>query len=97
VRLADPRDAWFTASLFPVGQNRQNDDALLGHEIDAMISYAPYDDPGRSPTGGDALMVSAGYGAFITASGARAILSGQPSGDPRILSAAFVQVSAAAP
>jgi Alginate export len=87
VRLADPRGAWFAASLLPIGQDRQNDAPFLGHEIDALVSYAPY----------DGLVVSGGYGAFVTGEGARAILSGRADGGPRLLSAAFLQVSLAAP
>jgi hypothetical protein len=87
VRLADPRDAWFAASLLPVGQNPRNEASLLGHELDAFASYTPF----------ESLVVSAGYGAFITGEGARAILSGRPDGGPRVLSAAFVQASLIAP
>jgi len=87
VRLADSRGAWFAASLLPVGQNTSNDAAFLGQEIDAMASYTPF----------DALTLSAGYGAFVTGDGARAILSGRPNGGPSLLSAAFVQANLAAP
>jgi hypothetical protein len=87
VRLADPGGAWFAASLLPVGQNTQNDASFLGHEIDALVSYAPL----------DSLILTAGYGAFITGDGARAILWGRPDGGPRLLSAAFVQASLLAP
>jgi hypothetical protein len=87
VRLADPAGAWFAASLLPVGQNRQNVEPFLGHEIDAMIGYAPY----------DGLVVSGGYGALVTGDGARAILAGGADRGPRLLSAAFLQLSLAAP
>jgi hypothetical protein len=87
VRLADPRGTWFAASLLPIGQNRENDASFLGHEIDAMLGYTAY----------EGLIVSAGYGAFVTGEGARAILSGRADGGARVLSAAFVQVSLAAP
>jgi hypothetical protein len=87
VHLADSRGAWFTASLLPVGQNPKNDDPFLGHELDASVTYAPL----------DGLALSAGYGAFVTGGGARAILSGRPDSGPRLLSAAFLQASFAAP
>jgi len=87
VRVADPRGAWFSASLLPVGQNRNNGDAFLGQEVDAFVSYAPL----------AALTLSAGYGGFFTGPGARAILSGQPDGGPTLLSVAFVQLSVMAP
>jgi hypothetical protein len=87
VHLADSRGAWFAASLLPVGQNRQNDAPFLGHEIDAFVRYVPY----------DGFVVSAGYGAFVTGDGARAILSGRADGGPRLLSAAFLQASLTAP
>ena len=87
LRLADPRGAWFSASLAPVGQNLQNDAPFLGHELDAMVSFAPL----------DSLTIRAGYGALITGEGARAILSGRTDGGPRLLSAAFLQVEMLAP
>jgi alginate export protein len=87
VRLADEHGAWFAASLLPVGQNTRNDDPFLGHEIDAAITYSPL----------EALLVTAGYGAFITGDGARAILAGRADQGPRVLSAAFLQVGVVAP
>jgi hypothetical protein len=87
VRLADPRGAWFSASLAPVGQNPTNDAAFLGHELDGALSFTPL----------DSLTLRAGYGALITGEGARAVLTGQKTGGPRLLSAAFVQVEVAAP
>jgi hypothetical protein len=87
LRLADPRGAWFSASLFPVGQNPQNDAAFLGHEIDAAVTFSPL----------EALNVRAVYGALITGDGARAILSGRPDAGPKLLSAAFLQVQMLAP
>jgi hypothetical protein len=87
VRLADPRGAWFAASLLPVGQNLANDAGFLGQEIDLAASYTPF----------DALVFTAGYGAFVTGQGARAILSGRTNAGPSLLSAAFVQASFAAP
>jgi len=87
LRLADPRGAWFSASLAPVGQNPQNDAAFLGHELDGAVSFAPL----------DSVTVRAGYGALITGEGARAVLTGSKSGGPRLLSAAFLQVEVLAP
>lgn len=87
LRLADPRGAWFSATLAPIGQNTQNDASFLGHEIDAAISLTPF----------DSLTVRGGYGALITGDGARAILSGRTNGGPRLLSAAFLQVEMLAP
>jgi hypothetical protein len=87
LRLADPRGAWFSATLAPVGQNPQNDAAFLGHEIDAAVSFAPL----------DSLTIRGGYGALITGDGARAILSGRTNGGPSLLSAAFVQAELIAP
>ena len=87
VRLADPRGAWFSATLAPVGQNVENDAAFLGHELDGAVSLTPL----------DSVTVRAGYGALITGEGARAVLSGSKSGGPRLLSAAFLQVEVLAP
>jgi len=87
LRLADPRGAWFSASLAPVGQNTQNEAAFLGHELDATVSVTPL----------DSLTLRGGYGALITGEGARAILSGRTNGGPRLLSAAFIQVEVLAP
>jgi hypothetical protein len=87
LRLADSRGAWFSASLAPVGQNPQNEASFLGHEIDAAVTFAPF----------ESLTIRGGYGALITGEGARAILSGRTNGGPRLLSAAFVQVEMIAP
>jgi hypothetical protein len=87
VRLADPRGAWFSATLLPVGQNLQNDASFLGHELDAAVSFSPL----------DSLTLRGGYGALITGEGARAILSGRKDAGPRLLSAAFLQVEMLAP
>jgi len=85
VHLSDPKGAWFTASLSAVGQNVTNEASFLGHEIDGAVSYAPL----------EGLTLRAGYGAFVTGDGARAILARAPG--PRLLSAVFLQVSLAAP
>ena len=87
LRLAEPSGAWFSATLAPIGQNPQNDEAFLGHEIDAAVSFAPL----------DSLTIRGGYGALVTGEGARAILSGRTNGGPRLLSAAFLQVEMLAP
>jgi hypothetical protein len=87
LQLADSRGAWFSASLFPIGQNPQNDAAFLGHELDVSASVVPF----------DSLTIRGGYGALITGRGARAVLSGRPDGGPSLLSAAFLQVEMSAP
>jgi hypothetical protein len=88
VRLADPTDAWFSASLVPIGQNVGGAEALLGQEFDAAVTYAPF----------NALQLTAGYGAFFAAAGARAVLRASSSElGPRLLSAAFLQARLAAP
>jgi hypothetical protein len=87
LRLADPRGAWFSASLLPIGQNAQNDAAFLGHELDAAVSVTPL----------ESLTLRAGYGALVTGAGARAILAGRNDGGPKLLSAAFVQAELIAP
>jgi hypothetical protein len=87
LRLANPRGAWFSASLAPVGQNLQNDAAFLGHELDGAVSFTPL----------DSLTIRAIYGALITGAGARAILNGTGGAGPRLLSAAFLQVEVVAP
>jgi hypothetical protein len=88
VRLADPGGAWFSASLLPIGQNPSNSSAFLGHELDIAAAYAPV----------AALVVRAGYGAFITGAGARALLdSAAPAQAPKLLSSAFLQVRLTAP
>jgi hypothetical protein len=87
VRLADPKGAWFAASLAPVGQNQSNESTLLGNEVDAEVTYAPL----------DALALTAGYGALVTGDGARTILSGSPEAGPKLLSAAYLQLRLSAP
>ena len=46
---------------------------------------------------GAIILVTAGYGAFITGDGARAILAGRADQGPHVLSAAFLQVGVVAP
>jgi hypothetical protein len=87
LHLADPRGAWFAASLAPVGQNTANDASFLGHELDASVGVSPL----------ESLTIRAGYGALITGAGARAILAGRSNAGPSLLSAAFLQVQMIAP
>jgi hypothetical protein len=85
VRLADAAGAWFSASLLPVGQEPSNGSAFLGQELDVALAYAPV----------GSVVLRAGYGAFFTGAGARALLGAAPA--PSVLSSAFLQVRLAAP
>ncbi len=75
VRLAEERGDWLTGYLFGVGRDPANTSAELGHEIDVLLSYAPW----------PALDLRAGYAGVLWGDGARTILASQARGsfDPR--------------
>jgi hypothetical protein len=83
VRLANPRGAWFAASLAPIGQDESEGAPFLGHEIDASIAYLPYPQ----------LSLRAGYGVFLTGPKARAILRSAARPAPDALHAVFLQAT----
>jgi hypothetical protein len=64
VALAQPGGRWSNAILVPVGSAPENGSRALGHEIDASVGWTPW----------DGVRVSGGYGLFLFASGAEAIL-----------------------
>ena len=87
VRLANPRGAWFAASLAPIGQDPSGAAPFLGHEIDASVTYHPYPQ----------LSLRAGYGIFLTGPKARAILRSAVRPGPDALSAVFLQATLGGP
>ncbi len=63
-RLAQPGDFWRTAYLNAVGRAVGNTQATLGNEIDATVTWSPW----------EPLTLLAGYSVFFVGAGARAIL-----------------------
>ncbi|WP_437620817.1 alginate export family protein [Sorangium sp. So ce1151] len=63
VGLASPRGRWVTARLLPVGAAEDNESRTLGHEIDASLSFQPW----------EPLRFAVGYGLFLFGEGAQAI------------------------
>jgi hypothetical protein len=72
-RLAQPGATWRSAYLTDIGTAPRNTDANLGHEIDAMLGWAPW-----AP-----LSLEAGYSIFFVGAGARAILTAEGIGHLR--------------
>jgi hypothetical protein len=64
VGLASPSGRWVTASLVPVGAATENDARLLGHEVDAAVTFQPW----------EPLRFELGYGLFLFGNAAKAIL-----------------------
>lgn len=64
VGLASPSGRWVTAGLVPVGAATENDDRLLGHEIDAAVTFQPW----------EPLRFELGYGLFLFGDAAKTIL-----------------------
>jgi hypothetical protein len=64
-RLAQPGAAWRSAYLTTIGTAPRNTDASLGHEIDALLRWQPW----------DSLSLEVGYSIFFVGDGARAILT----------------------
>jgi hypothetical protein len=80
-RLAEPGGTWRSGYLTPIGRLASNTEAELGHEVDAVVAWAPW-----LP-----VEISAGYSAFFIGSGARAILSATGS-VPSVSHFAYLQV-----
>jgi hypothetical protein len=70
VRLAQADGAWRTAYLTTIGSAPGNRDAELGHEVDAMVRWSPW----------EPLLLEAGYSLFFLGDGARAILAANAIG-----------------
>jgi hypothetical protein len=64
VALAEANDRWSTGYLIPIGADPSEGSQVLGSEIDAWLRVAPW----------DFLAFDAGYGAFVLAGRAEAIL-----------------------
>lgn len=64
-RLAQPEAAWRSSYLTTIGSAPRNTDANLGHEIDAMVNWSPW----------QPVALEAGYSIFLLGGGARAILA----------------------
>lgn len=81
--LARPNDRWTTANLLPVGVDPTNTARVLGHELDARVSWMPL----------DGLTVDGGYGLLLTGEGARNILAAAGRGEPELLHFGYLQAA----
>lgn len=62
--LAQPTDRWTTAALVPVGAAPANGSTSIGHELDVVLTTAPW----------DAFRLETGYGICAFGAGAEAVL-----------------------
>ena len=63
--LASANGRWTSGSLTPIGASASNSSKLLGHEVDLVVDWSPW----------EALSLRAGYGVFILGDGAKNILT----------------------
>lgn len=87
VGLAEPGDRWSTAHLVPIGAAPDNDDRVLGHEVDLVLAVEPWDE----------VTIAGGYGLFVLGGGGQAILAEAGRGDRDLLHYAFLQAEVVAP
>ncbi len=64
VALAERKDRWSSAYLTPIGASSQGGSRVLGHEVDAWVRVAPWEE----------LSFSGGYGLFVLGERAELIL-----------------------
>jgi hypothetical protein len=86
-RLAQPGGAWRSAYLVTLSGAPANTQADLGHEIDAALSWSPW----------EPLTLLAGYSALILGDGARNLLAAVPSGSPSVSSYGYLQATLRVP
>lgn len=84
--LAEPAGRWTTAALAPVGDGADAG-RTLGHEVDALVSYARW----------DAVRFDAGYGLFLFGDAAKASLDAAGRGAPSMQHWAFLSTTVTAP
>jgi hypothetical protein len=82
-RLARAGASWVSAYLTLVGADPMNNQADLGHEIDASLACSPW----------AFMSVSAGYALLIFGEGARDILAVDQLGLPRVAQFAYAQAT----
>ncbi len=87
VAMAEPSDAWQTATLAPVGRDPDNTDALLGHELDLGLVIKPW-----APVD-----IVAGYGAFLTGEGGKNVLEASGRGRPAMQHYGYLQLTMRVP
>jgi len=87
VGLAEPNDRWSTGYLVPVGVDGAGGSRSLGHEVDSWLKVAPW----------DSVSFSGGYGLFILAKRAEAILDNAGRHHAGLLHYGFVQAELRAP
>jgi hypothetical protein len=81
-RLAQPGDAWRSSYVADIAQVVGNAKAELGHEIDAMLRWAPW-----TP-----FELEGGYSVLFLGDGARAILEAQRGSAASVSHFAYLQV-----
>lgn len=87
VGLAEPGDRWSTAQLVPIGAAPDNEDIVLGHEVDLVLAVEPWDE----------VTIAGGYGLFALGGGGKAILAAAGRGDRDLLHYGFLQAEVVAP
>lgn len=87
VTMAEPSDTWQTATLVAVGQDPNNEDAMLGHELDASLKIRPW-----AP-----VVFTTGYGLFLTGEGAKNVLESSGRGKTDMQHYGYVQITMRVP
>lgn len=70
VGLAEPKGRWTSASLVAIGASPTNESHVLGHQIDAALSFRFW----------QPVTIDAGYGVLVTGDGAKNILEASGRG-----------------
>lgn len=86
-RLAQPGGAWRSAYLETIGVAPDNTQADLGHEIDAVLTWSPW----------EPLELTGGYSALILGDGARAILAAATFAPPDVAHTGYLQATVRVP
>lgn len=87
VALAEKKDRWSSAYLTPIGASDEGGSRILGHEIDAWLRVAPWEE----------LSFSGGYGMFVLGERAELILREAGRFHDGLLHYAFVQTELIVP
>jgi hypothetical protein len=86
-RLAAPGGPWRSSYLMTLGVDPGNTKGELGHEIDAMLRWAPW----------AFLGIEGGYSLLVLGDGAKAILAQNPLAQPTLSHFAYLQATLRAP
>jgi hypothetical protein len=82
-RLAQAGGAWRSAYLVTIGAAPGNTQADLGHEVDAVLTWSPW----------EPLVLIGGYSALFLGDGARTILAAQTFSPPSVSHLAYAQAT----